>query len=440
MKKLAALLVLYFAQGLPFGFQATALPLMLRERGVSLQAIGFSGLLAAPWLGKAIWAPLVDRYHSARFGRRKSWIVPMQFALALCALIAAHTDAPVALAACVFAMNFFAATQDIAVDALAVQWLEPQELGVGNAIQVVGYKLGMLTGGGLLVWASGFIGFHGLFQAMAALLFAVFFMSLGLNERGRDVPSQLATAIDFSEIARRLRTAFRKPSTRSLLAIVLTYKMGETLAEAMWKPMLVDRGFSAPQIGLWAGTYGMLFSLFGSAAAGLMLRRLPLTAALLFSAAFRASGVAAEWWISASGQVSAFAIIAATCLEHLAAGALTTVLFALMMRHTDREIGGSHYTLLSSLEVWGKMPFGLLSGVIAASCGYPGLFSIATGLCVAFSVLAFALRDRLDLPDAPRGRDQPLPLTAAMNASTASSVVSNEVTSRRTAGPRSGQS
>jgi PAT family beta-lactamase induction signal transducer AmpG len=71
VKKLATLLTLYFAQGLPFGFQATALPLMLRERGVSLQAIGFASVLATPWLAKALWAPWVDRYGSRRCSPRR---------------------------------------------------------------------------------------------------------------------------------------------------------------------------------------------------------------------------------------------------------------------------------------------------------------------------------------------------------------------------------
>ena len=98
MKKLATLLVLYFAQGLPFGFQATALPVLLRARGVSLQAIGFAGLLAAPWLTKALWAPWVDRYAFPGFGRRKSWIVPMQAALCMCACVAARVERPELLA------------------------------------------------------------------------------------------------------------------------------------------------------------------------------------------------------------------------------------------------------------------------------------------------------------------------------------------------------
>jgi MFS family permease len=398
VKKLLPLLLLYFSQGLPFGFQATALPLILRERGVSLQAIGFAGLLAAPWLGKALWAPLVDRYGSERFGRRKSWIVPMQAALAICAFSAAHVERPETLFALIFLMNFFAATQDIAVDALAVSWLDPKELGPGNALQVVGYKLGMLTGGGLLVWASAKLGWNGLFNAMGLLLLGVLAMSIVMREdRGLAVPSARApdVPVSFRSVLERLRSALRQPPMAAVILVVMTYKMGETLADAMWKPMLFDRGFSAPLIGLWTGTFGLGCSLLGSVAGGVLARSFPLSVALSWVAVFRAAGVAALWWLSLVPQPGAAAVITVTCIEHVFAGAITPVVFALMMHHTDREIGGTHYTLLASLEVWGKLPLGAVSGVVAGAFGYPVVFGLGTLLCVAFALLVRALSTRL---------------------------------------------
>lgn len=393
MHKLASLFALYFAQGLPFGVQATALPLLLRERGASLETIGFASLLAAPWLAKALWAPLVDRYGSARFGRRKSWIVPMQLLLALTALVAAHTQGVTALALVVLAMNLFAATQDIAVDALAVSWLEPRQLGPGNAVQVVGYKLGMLTGGGLLVWASTWIGWAGLFQAMAGLMLVVLVFTFSIREPTLQVASDAPVAA--SQIAARLRDVVRHRGSQALLLVMLTYKTGETLADVMWKPMLLDRGFRAAEIGLWAGTFGMLFSLVGSAGSGLLARSVALPRALVWIASARALGVLGEWWISATPDAGANAVIAVTCLEHLAGGAITTVVFALMMRHTDRQIGATHYTLLASIEVLGKLPTAALSGVLATRVGYPALFAIGSLLCVGFALLAQLLSGRL---------------------------------------------
>src|SRR6478736_5997567 len=172
-RKLALLALLYFVQGLPFGFQATALPVLLRQEGVSLPAIGLLSLLSLPWSFKVFAAPLVDRFGIAAFGRRKTWIVPLQGGLALSCFAAAAVVLPAGLhtlLALTFAMNLFAALMDIAVDGAAVDMLGPKDLGGGNAAQVVGYKAGLLTGGGLLVWASRHIGWHGLFMSMGTLV------------------------------------------------------------------------------------------------------------------------------------------------------------------------------------------------------------------------------------------------------------------------------
>ena len=82
----------------------------------------------------------------------------------------------------VLTMNLLAATMDIAVDGFAVDVLSTRELGHGNVAQVVGYKAGMLTGGGLLVWASGTIGWSGLFVAMAGLVAMSLLVTLSWDE------------------------------------------------------------------------------------------------------------------------------------------------------------------------------------------------------------------------------------------------------------------
>ncbi|MGB5217389.1 MAG: MFS transporter [Smithella sp.] len=170
--KTALLFMLYLSQGLPFGFQATALPVLLREQGVSLAAIGFAGALALPWFLKPLWAPLVDRFWSAHIGRRRSWIIPLQICMVFTMLVSvpiAASGEMAPLLACIFLMNLCAATQDIAVDGLAVDILGQKELGPGNAAQVAGYKMGMVLGGGILVWMSARAGWSGLFLTMAVV-------------------------------------------------------------------------------------------------------------------------------------------------------------------------------------------------------------------------------------------------------------------------------
>ncbi len=388
--KLLLLGVLYVVQGLPFGFQATALPVWMRESGVSLGAIGLLTLLAAPWSFKILWAPLVDRTAPGRLGRRKRWLLPLQLCLALLFLAAAATPVPGALAvllALVFLMNLVAATQDIAVDGLAVDLLEPSELGLGNAAQVVGFKVGMLMGGGLLVWATQWIGWRGLFLVMAACTLVAAAALAFFRERDRPA---VAPPESLRAVVRVAVDSLRRPGVGWVLAFIATYKLGETLVDSMFKPFLVDLGYDAPTIGLWVGSWGLGFSIAGSLVGGLLASRLAPVTAVGIAAALRVGPLAWEWGLAAFGA-SPEAVIAATCSEHFFGGVLTTCMFAFMMRQVDARIGATHFTLLAVVEVLGKAPAALLSGFLAQALGYAGLFGLGTLLSVAFLGLLLPL-------------------------------------------------
>ncbi|QAT83106.1 major facilitator family transporter [Corallococcus coralloides] len=397
--RLWLLCALYFVQGLPFGFQVTALPVYLRTRGVSLAALGFAGALSLPWMLKALWAPLVDRYGSARLGRRRSWILPMQAGLALAcagAAFAAGQDSLPLLLGLIFVMNLFAATQDIAVDGFAVDLLRPEELGPGNTAQVVGYKVGMLTGGGLLVWASASIGWSGLFLVMSALCLTVFTVVLFVREPPpREAEGHESPKLDWPALRARIRSALTVPGTGWLLLFIGTYKLGETMSDVLYKPFLVDAGFTPARIGLWVGTWGTAASLLGSMCGGLLAARLPLLRAVALTGSLRLLPLAGRWLLTQAG-VSDAGVLGVTLAEEFFGGALTTVMFAFMMSRTDRRIGATHYTLLASVEVAGKAPAGPLAGLLAdprfGNLGYGNMFLLGVALSAAFLALLAPLR------------------------------------------------
>ncbi len=392
--RLALLGALYFAEGLPFGFQAKALPWYLREHGVSLSAIGLIGLLQLPWLLKFLWAPAVEAWGGGRFGRRKSWILPTQALLVAASVAAALVplSSTLAFAAILLAMNFLAATQDIAVDGLAVDLLAPGELGGGNAAQVAGYKVGMLASGGLLVVTAAALDSPAvIFAGMAALLGVVLVATALLDEpaavRGRAgrAPAERISARD---VIRALGRAARAPGVGGLLVLIVGYKLGESMVDAMFTPFLRDSGFSLARVAAWSFTGGTIVSIVGSVAGGAVAARLPLGDALRLTAALRVRPLAALTAI-ALGTPSWGEVVAISLAEEFFGGALTTVMFALMMARVDRTIGAAHYTALACLEVGGKALGRLPAGFIADAAGYVTVFAIGTALSVVFVVAAW---------------------------------------------------
>jgi MFS family permease len=402
--KIGVLSALYFAQGLPFGFQSNALPLYLTDLGLTMSQIGFARALALPWMLKALWAPLVDRYGSARFGRRKSWIVPMQLLLAAACVVASlfplsrETLTPFLL--CVLMMNFFAATQDIAVDGLAVDLLDKRELGAGNAAQVVGYKIGMLTGGGLLValfaksWSS-------IFLSMAALCLLVAALVTFVKEPGPRADAPHDPSVSWKEMVGRIKQLLTRPGVRWLLLAVATYKMGETLADAMFGAWMV-RIHHVPkeQVALWLGSWGIVASLIGSFCGGVVATRYPLKQAVLMTGGLRLIPLIAQWAVVAGFALPTQGVIVPlTCAEHFFGGLLTTSMFALMMSSVDRRIGATHYTVLASVEVLGKAGPGLLSGVLVDALGFQPVFGLSVLLSVLFLVVVPKLPTHFETQD-----------------------------------------
>ena len=405
--RVGILSVFYLVQGLPFGFQAKALPVYLTAQGLSLTEVGFAGAVSAPWLLKPLWAPIVDRWGSSSFGRRRSWIVPLQAALASTCLGLAFVprEALPVFLALIALTNLFAATMDIAVDGLAVDMLAPEELGWGNIAQVVAYKVGMQIGGGVLLWASQWIGWRGLFQAMTALIVIALLVTLSWREpaapvhEGSDDPEHTGDSAraSFGALLRTLGLALRSPGGLALLAVVATYKTGEAISDGMFEPFLVRYGgWAESRVGLVLGVYAMIFSLAGSFCGGLAASRLGLYRAVVGLAIARTLSITGVWWLAtlAPEQLSDGTVLAVKAFEELAGGGLTTAMFAFMMSRVDRRIGATHYTLLAGVEVFGKVPGGLLSGVIADAFGFAATFLGALGVSTLCLPLLLLVRPR----------------------------------------------
>ncbi len=148
---------LYLSEGLPQGFAGVALALEFKRRGMDAAALGtFAATILLPWSWKFVMGPLVDNLHLRRFGARKQWIVFAQTGMLACLALALlrmpeFTEAGVVglgvFTALMLLHNVFAATQDVAIDALACSVLKKDERGLANGIMFGAAQAGQAIGG-----------------------------------------------------------------------------------------------------------------------------------------------------------------------------------------------------------------------------------------------------------------------------------------------------
>jgi MFS family permease len=157
----------------------------MRQQGVSLALIGtFVAALFLPWAFKWAWAPVIDLVKLHRWGGRKAWIVACTVMMVVTLLIAATVDFEAhfqLLLAMVVLNNVFCATQDVAIDSLAVSTLQADERGRANGIMFGGQYLGIALGGGGAMFVNGTFGFEAALASVAGLLlvnllFVLFFV------------------------------------------------------------------------------------------------------------------------------------------------------------------------------------------------------------------------------------------------------------------------
>jgi MFS family permease len=387
-RKLTLLFVLYVCQGLPGGFLAVVLPVILREQGVDLATIGFASMLSLPWIAKVLWAPVADRWYWPKVGRRRSWLLPAQAGMLLVTLTFVHVSPDGGLMPVLvlfFVLNIFAATQDVAVDGLAVDLLDEDELGPGNGAQVAGFKVGNLLGGGVLLALSGVLGWAGDFWLMSGVIAVAMLMVVRTREPavGPNVDHETVGAV-----LRRLGRALRAQGV-AFWGLLFYAKFGESLGGAMLKPLLVDAHWSRARIGLIDGTFGSIATILGALGAGWLVRTHGWRRVLGLGAAGQGLALLA---LAAyvSGPISSWGYGALAAVEAAFGGAVGVGIFSLAMSHRDKAVGASQFTVAQVVYMGGAAVAAPIAGVVASAFGYP--VAVAAGGVMALSLLWVARR------------------------------------------------
>ncbi len=382
--------LLYFSEGAPIGFIWWALPTLLRSEGLAVERItAIIAMLVLPWMGKFLWAPLVDALRSDRWGFRH-WAITAQLAMGACLVPllwvdpTLHLDVWIAL---LLAHAFFAATQDVAIDALAVTTTPPAQRGWLNGAMQAGMLLGRgLFGGGAILLAN-HLGWR---AVMAALLFVVwgsviFLWTSSLRESGPALGGRSAWA----QFVHTLGQAVRSRTTWLGLGFALVAGAGFEAMGALAGPFLIDAGVGVDSTGLFFGVPVVLAMLAGGLTGGRFAdrgeRRRTVARTLVLLCCLVASlGVAQQ------AGLPGFILMGLMTLAYFAIGLFTASSYALFMDFTDPRLGATQFSTFmaatNGCEAWAAWA----GGRIVGGAGYGAALLIMP--LIALSGLIFLWR------------------------------------------------
>jgi PAT family beta-lactamase induction signal transducer AmpG len=378
----ASVVLLSFSSGLPLGLVTIAIPDWMRSLHLDIRVVGLMTLAQAPWAFKVLWSPFMDRYTPPWLGRKRGWAAIAQVALFVLTLalagVAGHPDAPWVVGSLALALAFASASQDIAIDAYAVEVLRPEEQGSAVGARIAVYRAAMFVSGGLAITLAA----RWSWRLVIAGLSVFYLVSLVITalapepERAPAPPADLRRAVwePFLGLLARHRAL-------EILAFVVFYKLSDQLAQALVRPFLIDMGYSAFDRGFALASVGLAATLLGTFAGGVATTVFGLGHSLWLFGVLQ-TFANAGYFVLARHPLDVPLMYAATGFEMLTSGMGTGAFSVLLLRMTQKRFSATQYALFSSLFGLPRLFAGPLAGVLVDAIGWPNFFlvSIACGV------------------------------------------------------------
>jgi len=409
-RRVALMLALAFATGLPFLLVFATLSVRLREAGVALHTIGMFSWLGLAYTLKFLWAPFVDAIDipvlAKRFGRRRAWMMASQVFVAVALVGSGASDPATGIAwtaLFTFLIAFGSATQDIVIDAWRIDAAPDERQGIMVAAYQLGYRLALLAAGAGALYIAQFVDWQTSYAVMGALMsvgLVATFLSPVVDRRPDAMPGADAGPKRF-DFVRAVKEpvvdlyARMGPVLVTVLVLIALYRMSDFLAGVMSNPLYVDLGFTKVQIANVSKVYGVIVAIVGAFAGGIMVARFGLFASMLAGSATQAISHLAFAWLSTQGA-SLPALVIAISMDNFSQSFAGTILVTYMSGLTGAGFAATQYALLSSVYAMpGKLVAGA-SGFMVEAYGYAVFFCLTAAILIPVTVLIFAVRKTFD--------------------------------------------
>lgn len=395
-----------FSSGLPFLMVGGTLKTWMREAHIDLSTIGFFSMVSLPYSLKFLWAPLMDRYVPP-LGRRRGWLLISQLGVMFSVFALAQVD-PVSqttlLGIVATVVAFFAASQDIAIDAYRREILPDDQLGLGSSFYIPAFRLAMLLVGAGSFSFSKRMDWPSVYMLLGCFMLIGIATTLFCKEPKTEAPPPKTIA---ESVLGPLKEFFSRDSAFLILAFILLYKLGEAMATGMLNPLYIDLKIDKDAVAGVAKFAGFWATIAGGIVGGLVIVKIGIHKSLWVFGVLQSVGLLLFAYLAAFGQewiannpsatqmdtVTILPLLTASITgENFTAGMATTSFVAFMASQTNKRFTATQYALLTSLMAWPSSLFGVLAGVLAERVGWVMFFVTCTLLTIPGLIILFWMK------------------------------------------------
>ena len=392
--------MLGFSAGLPLLLVLGTLSFWLREAGIDRTTIGYLSWVGLAYAFKWVWAPLVDRMPipvlTRWIGRRRSWLLVAQLAVAGGLVAMSFNDPQVALQPVVWgalAVAFGSATQDIALDAFRIESADADRQAALAASYQTGYRLAMIWAGAGVLWVAarvevaGLVGYQHAAWQVAYLAMAASMLPGMLTVLLSPEPVRLAMPAA-KNAAQWLRDALFEPFADFLnrygsqalliLGLIALYRISDVVMGIMANPFYVDMGYTKDEVAGVTKVYGVIMTLIGAFVGGVLSMRLGVMRVLMLGAVLSAATNLLFAGLSLRGH-DVTALIIVISADNLASGIASASFIAYLSSLTNINYSATQYALFSSMMLLLPKFLAGYSGQYVDAFGY-SYFFIGTAL------------------------------------------------------------
>jgi len=396
-QKMFVMFVLGYSSGLPLMLTASSLLLWYKDSGIDIKDIGFLTLVAIPYTFKYLWAPLLDKISIKGFGRRKGWILLTQISLIILILLMSTfspAKSPFIIAFIALLISFTSATQDIAINAYQTEILSERERALGNSIAVMGYRIGMIvTGSIVLIFADYLHDWQTAWVCIIPFFMIAPFITLFIKENENvQIPKTFKDAFTLPFIEFFTRKGFY--TAIIIILILIFYKLADAIAFSLNSLFFMDLGFSKTQIAVSYKSVSLFATMFGLLAGGAIAYRIGIFKSFLLFSVIMAFANLSYVLLALVGMNHSL-MIASVIVEYFCGAMGTAILVAMIMSLVNTSFSATQFAILSSIDSMGRVFVGPVAGYIQYYFGWATLFGFSFVIGILVSIMIYVFRYRI---------------------------------------------